>query len=128
MHHRGATWHAEKQAAQQGAVLVLGATTVRATVAVQHVLRPLPRRAFDDCLVLAGEKRSFVIHLTGVNGVREDSVQQALREGLTAPCLASLGRPPLRLPAAPVQVLEDWQHGAQFEVMIKDGPHLVCFV
>ena len=109
-------------------VLVLGAAAVRAAVAVQHILRPFPRGAFDDRLVLAGEQRAFVIHLAGVDGVREDSVQQALRERLAAPCLAGLGCPPFRSPAAPVQILEDRQHGAQFEVLIEDGPYLVCFV
>jgi hypothetical protein len=78
--------------------------------------------------VLAWKQRALVVHLTGVDGVREEPVQHALREGLAAPCLAGLSCPPLRLPAAPFQILEDWQHGAQFEVLIEDGPHLVCFV
>jgi hypothetical protein len=32
------------------------------------------------------------------------------------------------LPAAPVQVLQDRQHAAKFEVLIEDGSHLMSFV
>src|SRR6266545_6760472 len=40
---------------------------------------------------------------------------------------AGFGCPLLRPPATQVQILQYWQHGALFEVLIEDGPHLVSF-
>jgi hypothetical protein len=73
-------------------------------------LGPFPRGKFDDRLVLARKERAFVVHLAGVDGVREDSVEQALGEGLAAPCLAGFGCPLFRPPASQVQILQDRQH------------------
>ncbi len=56
--HRRAAGHAEHQPAEQRAVLVLGADRrACGSVAVEHLLNPLPRVTFDDRLVLAGIDR-----------------------------------------------------------------------
>ena len=77
--------------------------------------------------MLALVYRSLVAHFAGVNDVSEQPDQDVPREGLTGTLPPVAGHPLFGRPAPLAQFFQQPQQGAELDIQIKSGAHLLSF-
>src|SRR5215831_10327248 len=110
----------DKQAGQQARLGCIGSAAVGAGTGGEPVANRGPGLLIDQCRMLAWVELTLMRNPTGVNRVRQQSVEMSAREGCAAALNSVCRRAALRPQPEPICCVFDPAHATVFTIQCED--------